>query len=211
MEEATLTELFDAEADDPPSSMKASFKGVETGQATLTLEVSDDQSTSLGSSEPLDLAPPTSFDAMSTKKEHESEVSLVVKGEGEAAAEPVCTVVLRLSYTPSAAEKKAKLYELLAVATKKKASVVEKLRHASMASSGSQVATKSSASPAVKAGFLNKQKNEEFSLKTWFDSYFGPQSFIRRNFHVAKNYIVFFGAVGFFHFQGHVLALPPPV
>ncbi|KAL7559746.1 hypothetical protein ACA910_002736 [Epithemia clementina (nom. ined.)] len=208
VEEATLTELFDPEVAEPPAGMKVSFRGVETGQATLTLDVIDGDSKSLGSSEPLDLAPSTKFDAMAAKKEYESDIVFSVKSNGEA-KEDVCTVTLRLTFVPSATEKREQLYELLSVAAKKKAAVVEKLRKASMSATSTQAASKSS--PAVKAGFLNKPKQEESKIKGWYNAYLGPQSFVRRNFSVIKNYVIFFGAVGFFHFQGHVLALPPPV
>lgn len=210
IEEITLTELFDPSAEEPSESMKASFRGVQTNQATLVLEVIDADSTRLGSADPLDVAPTVKFDAMSSKKEYESEVTLAVHGETKELQ--VCTVTLRLVFVPSAAEKRERLYELLTAATKKKASVVERLRRASMsaAASSTQMTSKPN-SPSVRAGFLNKPKQAENQWKVWYDTYLGPESFVRRNFPVLKNYIIFFGAVGFFHYQGHVLALPPPV
>lgn len=225
VEEASLTELFDPSLEDPPASMKASFRGIETNQATLTLEVLDAaaaaggvDSNRLGSAEPLDLASTLQCDAMSSKKEYQLEPTIPVYGE-EGKEKAVCHVTLRLIFVPSAAEKREKLYELLTVATKKKATVVDKLRKVSMQASNNSSGTQTTPkSPAVKAGFLNNNSNkpkmeeqQQNQWKVWYNTYLGPASFVRRNFSVLKNYIIFFGAVGFFHFQGHVLALPPPV
>ena len=212
VEEATLTDIFDVDAEEIPSSMKVLFRGVETAQATLTISVIDADSM-LGSSEPLDVAPIAKFDPLSSVIEHESEVTVSVKGnDDEGESDPACSVTLRLTFVASAAEKREQLYELLSVATKKKASVMEKLRQVSMnaAAASQQVAPRSNNS-AVKAGFLNKPKQEEFKLQAWYDAYLGPNSLVRRAFPIMKNYIIFCGVVGFLHFQGHVLALPPPV
>lgn len=213
VEEATITEIFDPLVQDVPETMKATFRGVETGLATLTVTAKD-VDIPLGSSSPLDLSLLTNFDAMTSKKEYESESTLDIRAESKSEGESVCNVTIRITYEPSSAEKREQLYDKLSDATKKKSTMVEKLRQAAHANR--QMTTRApSSSPAVKAGFLNKtsrkEENEQPGLfQIWsdrFQRYFGPQSFLRK----AKNYFIFAGIVGFFHFKGHVLALPPPV
>jgi len=210
VEEAALTDIFDPNVAEVPESMKASFRGAETGQATLTISAKD-ADIPLGSSEPLDLSLLTEFDAMDSKKEYTAESSVPIRAEGQSEGDPVCTATIRVTFEPSAADRRAQLYDKLGVATKKKGAVVDKLRQASHANR--QVATRAAPpSPAVKAGFLNKAKQEPgpSRLQIWterFNRYLGPESFLRK----VKNYFIFVGVVGFFHFKGHVLALPPPV
>ena len=79
----------------------------------------------------------------------------------------------------------------------------------------------------VKSVFLNKKsmnkkhemtKNQEMAKKKedgfllrLFQSTIGPNSIARKFFPLAKNYIIFFGAVTLMHFHGQELALPPPI
>lgn len=61
-----------------------------------------------------------------------------------------------------------------------------------------------------KGGFLLVSSN----VKRWFERVTGPESIIRKAAFmtfVTKDYWIFLGAVGFFHYRGQVLALPPPV
>mmetsp|Transcript_12287 Transcript_12287/g.16085 ORF Transcript_12287/g.16085 Transcript_12287/m.16085 type:complete len:278 (-) Transcript_12287:183-1016(-) len=211
VEEASVSEVFNPALEEVPENMKATFRGAETGQATLTVSAKD-ADIPLGSSEPLDLSLLTEFDAMSSKKEYIVEKAVPILAEGQTEGDPVCTASLQILYEPSAAERREQLYDKLAVATKKKSAVVEKLRQASH--DNRQMATRPAGppSPAVKPGFLNKAKKEPepSKLQVWmdrFNRYLGPESIVRK----AKNYFIFFGTMAFFHFQGHALALPPPV
>ena len=131
--------------------------------------------------------------------------------------EATCTITLRLTFQPSAKDQREELYERLNQASKKKAAAVEKLRQVALAASRSQqqrqVVTKPTKKPAVQSGFLNKRggPKEVSKLQAWYDKTLGPNSLLRRVMPVAKNYLIFFGVVGYFHFQGQQLALPPPV
>lgn len=136
--------------------------------------------------------------------------------------EPVCTVTLRLSFVPSNKDRREELYEALNKITQRKAAAVEKLRQAAVSASRSNTtvvpinsksrssAMTSSKSPAVRAGFLNKTKDES-KAKQLYNKYLGPQSFFRRHFPTARNYLAFAGIVTWMHFKGQLLALPPPV
>jgi hypothetical protein len=212
------------------------FRGVETGQATLSVEAMD-ADIPLGSSTAYDLAPYTSqlLDAMDRDSETytmEMPVAILPSTTSDSgthddtvpAAEAVCTVTLKLEYQPSAKDKREELYELLNKASEKKSVAVEKLRQSAMAaararatssggadSSSSSVVTK----PAVKPGFLNKKQNDKpkevSRIVTFYENNLGPNSPLRRYLPVAKNYIIFFGFLAFSHFKGHLLALPQPV
>lgn len=151
---------------------------------------------------------------------------------------PVGTVTLKVTYTPSNKDRREELYELLNKVTQRKATAVEKLRRAAMEaarsstgetnqSSGetesksltstgpSSTVAKPTTRPgqAVKSGFLNKTKKETKTsrLYAFYERTIGPNSLIRTVLPVAKNYIIFCAFVGFMHFKGHLLALPPPV
>mmetsp|Transcript_21447 Transcript_21447/g.33048 ORF Transcript_21447/g.33048 Transcript_21447/m.33048 type:complete len:386 (-) Transcript_21447:81-1238(-) len=142
-----------------------------------------------------------------------------------AVVSPVCTVTLRLTFTPSAKDKKEELYEELNKASQRKAQAIERLRRnatavsraaaAPSAGTGPDATSKSSA--AVKAGFLNKKPAAETApakpnpLVAFYEKVLGPQSMTRAIFPVVKNYIIFFGCAAFIQFRGHLLALPPPV
>lgn len=210
VEEASLSEILDESLDEIPDTMKATFRGAETGQATLTITAKD-ADIPLGSSEPIDLSLVTTFDAMTPKKEYKGDTSVAIRAEGQSDGEPVCTLFLRIFFEPSSSQKREQLYEKLGEATKRKASVLEVLRDVASRQMTTRGQPTSPSKPAVKAGFLNKTKKEEPSkLQVVLDkvtAFFGPDSMARK----LKNYFIFFGTMAFFHFQGHLLALPPPV
>lgn len=142
---------------------------------------------------------------------------------------PVCTAVLRFTYTPSPKDQKEDLYELLNKTTQRKAIALEKLRKISMAQGSSSAGSPTSGGgassstavtkPAVKPGFLNKKKaaanaKGPTGLQKAYDTLLGPNSYTMLGLGFimgAKDYIIFFGAMTFFHFRGQMLALPPPV
>jgi len=194
------------------------FRGVETGQATLTVTASDND-IPLGVSSSHDLAPLLKFDAV----EQESlETELVVaihpegKEESDDAAEPVCSVTFKMTFLPSKKDRREELYESLNKITQKKAAAVEKLRQAAMsahrqqqgAAAGGTMTTGNAR--AVKAGFLNKEKPQSKWVQK-YNRYLGPDSMVRRLFPVVKNYVFFIGVTVLMHFKGQLLALPPPV
>jgi hypothetical protein len=150
-------------------------------------------------------------------------------------AEPViCTVTLKVTYKPSAKDQREELYDLLNKTSQRKATAMSELRKlsttkaaAAAASSSTTAVTKPS---GVKPGFLNKggankksnshdeEKNNKgpvSKVKNWYGRFVtGPESIVMKTAFwgvVTKDFWIFFGAVGFFHFNGHVLALPPPV
>ena len=159
--------------------------------------------------------------------------AVVAEAEEVTSIPPVCTATFRFTYTPSPKDQREDLYELLNKTSQRKATALEKLRKLSMAqaasasgaSSSSTGASPSSSStamtrkPAVKPGFLNKKKGastgkEPTGLRKMYDTMLGPNSYAMRGYGFvkgARNYIMFFGAMTFFHFRGQMLALPPPV
>lgn len=142
--------------------------------------------------------------------------------EATATAEPivpVCTVTLKITYKPSPKDQREELYEILNKTSQRKATALENLRKISMTlaraggeSSPSRGGTL--AKPSVKPGFLNKKQKEPTKMEKIYESTIGPNSILRRGLGiviVARNYVIFFGAVTLFHFKGQMLALPPPV
>ena len=73
----------------------------------------------------------------------------------------------------------------------------------------------------VKLGLLNKKymtknqdmakKKEDGFLLRLYQRTISPNSIARKFFPLAKNYIIFFGAVTLMHLRGQDLALPPPI
>lgn len=134
---------------------------------------------------------------------------------------PTCTVRVRVTYKPSPKDQREELYELLNKTSRRKAASLENLRKISMtmtrATTGSSPQKESSttlAKPSVRPGFLNKKKKEPAGIQLLYERTFGPNSLLRKGWgviHMGKNYIIFFGAISFFHFKGQMLALPPPV
>jgi hypothetical protein len=209
IEEAMLTETFDSLVEDT-SKMVAVFRGVEINQATLAISAFD-ADIPLGNALE-DLGPVTNFDAMDPQKaEYLNDVFVkIVPDYSDATAEPVCTVQLRLSYLPSNKDRREELYEQLNKTTQRKSQAVNKLRQEALAA-GRQGVSAPNRKPAIKPGFLNKPVKEPSRLYAWFDRYLGSDSLVQTAYPMVKNYVIFFGVVGFFHFQGQLCALPPPV
>lgn len=140
-----------------------------------------------------------------------------------AALVPNCVVHFRILYHPSVNAKKEMLYDALSKASKRKAIAVENLRKGAAAlnrlkadeSEGQEEDDDGKKkNHVVKAGFLNRKistKNEPPFFTRWYNKTIGPKSFLRQTYPIVKNYIIFFGGVALMHFQGHQLALPPPV
>ncbi|CAJ1932283.1 unnamed protein product [Cylindrotheca closterium] len=148
-----------------------------------------------------------------------------VTNEGEDSTEakviqPTCTLTLRLVYQPSNNDKKEELYQLLNKKSEKKASALENLRKISMNmartgtdGSPSKSAATAVAKPSVKPGFLNKKKAEASKVRSFYERTLGPNSIVRTSLgllFLTKDYLIFFGAISFFHFGGQFLALPAP-
>lgn len=151
--------------------------------------------------------------------------------EGEAGMPVVCCVTLKVTYKPSSKDQREELYDLLNKTSQRKATALGELRKRSIeraragassaAESGSTAVTRSK--PSVKPGFLNKggKKDDEEDdkgivsvVKDWYKRVTGPDSIVMKTAFwavVTKDFWMFFGAVGFMHFRGNVLSLPPPV
>lgn len=165
--------------------------------------------------------------AASTDDSREATTDDVV-GADAVAILPVCVVTLRVTYMPSPKDQREELYELLNKTSQRKATALENLRKISMQVASSRSGSDGSPSsgdsggstaltnkPSVKPGFLNakNKKKQESRLKQFYDRTLGPDSLLRKGafvVFVVKDYLIFFGAVTFFHFQGQMLALPPP-
>merc|ERR1712232_610375 len=117
---------------------------------------------------------------------------------------------------PSPKDQREELYYLLNKMSQRKSAALENLRKISMAMarSGGENATSSQvSSPAanknvVKAGFLNKKKKEPTKWEKLYERTIGPNSLLVKAYGItmsAKNCVIFFGAVGFFHFKGQLL------
>lgn len=142
----------------------------------------------------------------------EKSVAIYAEGGGDVELTvAICTVTFNVTYKPSAKDQREELYELLNKASEKKSKYVAEMQQA--AKLAHRAAPASTA--AVKSGFLNKgtaaKKNEPSKWMQFYEKNLGPQSLLRTIFPVAKNYLIFFGAVILFHFKGQELALPPPV
>jgi len=164
----------------------------------------------------------TATPAKAPKEEGEEETKEEKDTDKKAPAivSPICTVTLRLTFKPSAKDKKEELYEELNKASQRKGQAIDRLRK--NATAVSRAAPPPSAAgadknPAVKSGFLNKKTTETAAaakpnpIVAFYEKVLGPQSLVRAIFPVVKNYIIFFGCAAFIQFKGHMLALPPPV
>lgn len=142
--------------------------------------------------------------ATETTTKEESPAQSVVK--------PLCTLSLKMIFKPSAKDQKEALYELLNKASLRRSQALDRHR-------GEQRTAMTTASPskkpAVKPGFLNNKKQpkkEESKIMEFYNKYLGPKSLGRGViFPIAKNYVIFFGAIVMMHFKGQELALPAPV
>lgn len=211
IEEATISRLLDP-LDPLAEGSFASFQGVETSNAILTVTAKD-ADIPLGVSASIDVATLCSI-SDPTHSVYVTEKSVAIMAEGGAEsdlAEPVCTLTFKVTYRPSAKDQREELYELLNKASEKKSTYVNELQQAAKLS----YRAAPSSTVAVRSGFLNKgspvKKKEPSRWIQLYEKTLGPQSLARRIFPVAKNYLIFFGAVIIFHFKGQELALPPPV
>uniref|UniRef100_A0A7S1Y2D0 Uncharacterized protein n=1 Tax=Grammatophora oceanica TaxID=210454 RepID=A0A7S1Y2D0_9STRA len=221
IEEKKLSRIFDPLNADAEGSV-AKFTGVETSVATITIDAMDDK-IPLGSSESHDVGSLTKMDPMEGNKSCTVEVPIkfyakseleTVGEESKTSTEPICTVTFRISFKPSVQDVREELYTLLNEATQKKSKAIDQMRKSAAAVSRSTPPTSPSfrASPAMKAGFLNKKKKQQKSrLVELYERTLGPQSLIRQLFPVAKNYFIFAGVVWLCHYRGQYLALPAPV
>jgi hypothetical protein len=217
IEEATITKIFDP-LDPSAEGSQAKFQGVETSNAILTISVKD-VDIPLGVSESIDVGSLCSLsDPTQSEYVTEKEIPITVDSDASDSA-VVCSVVFRVTYKPSAKDQREELYELLNKVSERKTKYVGELQQAAIMSHRSTSST--SSSTVVRSGFLNKsppqkskqqqQQKKPSQWKRLYEKTIGPQSMIRIIFPVAKNYIIFFGAVILFHFRGQELALPPPV
>lgn len=141
--------------------------------------------------------------------------------EGSSILLPTCVLDLKIEYNASTKDQTLILTEKYNAAVARHAVAVDKLRKIGVAvrrakiaaAASSQLATTDNKKPAVKPGFLNKQpkKKEPMFYVRWYEKTLGPNSLFRKVYPIAKNYVLFFGGVLLMHFQGHQLALPPPV
>lgn len=224
VEEMELNQIYDpAAGEDAENTTHIVFHAVDTSTSTMTVSAVD-VDIPLGSSISYDLSTIIAVDNAAGKPiEVELPVAILpsdTENQG-VVSEAVCTLTLRLSFQPSVKDQRDKLYEKLNVETRKKATAVEELRQVALAASRQQMQQGGGGvvqkSPAVSSGFLNRSSTPEkpkglFGKMTqWYNRTLGPDSLMRRGFPIAKNYLIFFGAVGLFHFRGQHLALPPPV
>jgi hypothetical protein len=231
IEEAVLTVA--SEHADAEGSV-ASFSGVETGQATLSLSLTaagDDEKVVGSSASPLDLAPYTHHclqkDPLHPEEKYVRKVTIDIVagaesgGGGDEEAKTVaCSVTLQLTYAPSAKDRVEELYELLNKTSQKKAAAVERLRQAAVTrsrrSAAAQVTQRPSAArPAVKPGFLQKsraEKSPSHPVIQWYnDKLAGTvQKSIQFGW-MAKNYVLFGVFCVWAHYQGQAIGLPAPV
>ncbi len=132
---------------------------------------------------------------------------------------PTCILHLKIEYNASVNDQKLILSEKYNAAVARQAVAVEKLRKIAISARRAQIAAAASSgasennNPAVKPGFLDKKpkKKEPMFIVRWYEKTIGPKSLLRQVYPIAKNYVLFFAGVVLMHYQGHQLALPPPV
>ncbi|KAI2496655.1 hypothetical protein MHU86_17858 [Fragilaria crotonensis] len=211
IEEASITKLFDT-LDPTAEGSFAKFQGVETSNAILSVSAKD-ADIPLGASASIDIATLCSIsDPMQSVYVTEKSVAIYAEGGDDVELTvAVCTVTFNVTYKPSAKDQREELYELLNKASEKKSKYVSELQQAAKQSHRVDPAS----TAAVKSGFLNKdaapKKKEPSKLMQFYEKNLGPRSLVRQILPIAKNYLIFFGAVILFHFKGQELALPPPV
>ena len=153
---------------------KATFEGVETSMATLTVDAKDADIPLGTSSNPIEIAPLCALDdPKQPKDEYVTEVPIAIIAaatedtpEGEVTAEPVvCSVTLRVTYKPSPKDQREELYDLLNKTSQSKATALGELRRLSIekakagasSADNSTAVTTTTAKPSVKPGFLNNK------------------------------------------------------
>lgn len=132
---------------------------------------------------------------------------------------PTCILHFKIEYNASVNDQKLILSEKYNAAVARQAVAVEKLRKIAISARRAQMAAAASSGtsenkkPAVKPGFLDKKPNkkEPMFLVRWYEKTIGPKSLLRQVYPIAKNYVLFFAGIFLMHYQGHQLALPPPV
>jgi hypothetical protein len=175
------------------NAYKASFRGVETGQATLSIGAGGGDAAAV-----VDVAEFTvqKLQAMAPAPEYVTSKDIGGKYQ------------LQITYRPSKKDQREELYELLNKATQRKATAREDLRQAATNMPTTTVsATTSGSKPAVQAGFLNKKSSGPAAPPKWKIWYRRLAVIVP----IAKNYVLFGGFLVFSHFQGQYLAIPPPV
>lgn len=228
-------------SDSAPEGSFVTFNGVETSTATLTVSVDDadiplgssrpQDLAPLCAIDPLEAKDDyvTEFRVAIVGEDAHSASAAASEMTGEdnesesmdVAPEPLCTVTFKVTYKPSPKDQREALYEVLNKTSQRKASALENLRKISMAmsrelsSAPPNKAAGTVAKPSVKPGFLNKKKSTEPTrMQKLYENTIGPNSMLVKGFSialVARNYLLFFGAVVTFHFKGQLLSLPPPV
>lgn len=175
------------------NAYKASFQGVETGQATLSIGAGSGDAAAV-----VDVAEFTVHKLQAMAPASEYVTSKDIGGKHQ----------LQITYRPSKKDQREELYELLNKATQRKATAREDLRQAATNMPTTTVSTTTSGSnPAIKAGFLNKKLSGPAAPPKWKIWYRRLVVIVP----IAKNYVLFGGFLVFSHFQGQYLAIPPPV
>ncbi len=213
---------------------KVTFEGVETSVATLAVDAMDADIPLGASTNPIEIAPLCIMeDPKQPKEEYTTEVSVEIvaaksepETEGETKPEPsLCSVTLKVTYKPSSKDQREELYDLLNKTSQRKATALSELRKRSIEKARAGAAASSAVAkptkPSVKPGFLNKGKSGEdedgkgfvSSIKNWYKRVTAPDSMLMKTAFfaiVTKDFWIFFGAVGFMHYRGNALSLPPP-
>lgn len=227
VEEAVLSGVEDA----------VTFSGVETGQATLSVSCHDAEIPLGSSAAACDVATFTHelLDALQPAASYVTDLVVPITNTGVGVGSSlesdatvtttsttdstICTVTLKVTYTPSVKDQREELYELIEKVSNAKAAAREDLRKAALELhefQQSKVVQKPAKSPAVQAGFLNKgsgsssgsgaekNQNKPAKWKVWYER---AEAILP----IAKNYMFFLGFVVVSHFYGQNLAIPAPV
>ena len=174
---------------------KATFEGVETSVATLSVDAKDADIPLGAATDLIEIAPLcTMDDPKQPKNEYVTEVPVEIKtaapatdstdtneseegkaeSEGETKADPaICSVTLKVTFKPSGKDQREALYDLLNKTSQKKAIALGELRKRSIEKARAEAESGKSTAitrpkPSVKPGFLNKGgKKEEEDDKTF--------------------------------------------
>ena len=212
-EEEETKEVVSEEAQEPEQVEEAKQVATDEAPAETSEEIKKEETTE-------------QEETTETETETKEEVAEVEKTpspeeEGPSIILPTCVLDLTIEYNASTKDQILILTEKYNAAVARHAVAVDKLRKIGVAvrrakiaaAASSQLATIDNKKPAVKPGFLNKKpkKKEAMFYVRWYEKTLGPNSLFRKVYPIAKNYVLFFGGVLLMHFQGHQLALPPPV
>ena len=190
------------------NAYKTSFRGVETGQATLSVSGGDaNVDVAEFTVQLLDALAPAS-EYVTTKNIGTASTTPPTTTEGAAATTAATTnQKLQFTYRPSKKDQREELYELLNRATQRKATAREDLRQAAANMPSAAITPANSGKLAVQAGFLNKTSVAPVVPPKWKIWYRRLVIIVP----IAKNYVLFGGFLVFSHFQGQYMAIPPPV